>query len=97
MHILCLCTLGQTRSKRIANHLSGKGHETDFAGASVLAFNKVTQQRIDWADAVIAVTPIAQAALKKFDTTGKKVIMLDIKHGDEDVERKVDERMALWK
>ena len=78
MKILVLCAYGQNRSRYLAGYLSAKGHETDFDGV----YNDdrdAVQAKIDWADAVMAVThDIYEKALADFNFSGKQLFALDV-------------------
>lgn len=96
MRILCVCVQGENRSRRLANFLAAQGHETDFAGAGPLSLNRVAQQRIDWAQAVVALTPGIRSALERsFDLSGKRVIALDVRDPDGDVEGQMQSHLPL--
>lgn len=78
MKILILCAYGQNRSKYLAGYLSTKGYETDFDGVNN-ENKEAVQEKIAWADTVIAVTrDIHEQAQANFDFTEKKVLALDV-------------------
>lgn len=88
MNILCVCQQGRNRSRHAAQFLAKQGHETDFAGIHPLSLNRVRQQRIDWADVIIPVTPAIGDALKEaYDLAGKRVVTLHATRDPADLSR----------
>ncbi len=96
MRVLCVCVEGKNRSRRLAQFLHARGHETDFAGVGALSLNRVTQQRVEWADAVVALTPgIRDALASSLDISGKRVIALDVRSPDGDVGGQMEAHLPL--
>lgn len=78
MKILILCAHGKNRSRYLAEYLATKGYETDFDGVNN-DDKKSVQEKISWADTIIAVTrDIHEKAQADFDFTEKKVFGLDV-------------------
>ena len=55
MNILFVCTQGQNRSKYLAEYLKEKGYSTDYGGVKADGANPLTQEKVDWADVIVAV------------------------------------------
>lgn len=79
MKILAVCHWGRNRSRVIADHLRTKGYDTDFCGILDETDNKITQERIDWADTVLAVEPrIGDEIRGRFSLDTKKIVSINV-------------------
>lgn len=53
MNILCVCALGQHRSKLAAEYLTTQGFITRYRGSETHSTNPITREDIRWAQAVV--------------------------------------------
>lgn len=78
MRILAVCNYGQNRSRYLADLLSKKGFETDYAGVKMTPPAEL-QQKIDAADVVVALEPSVRQRLEdEYTLEGKKLFGLDV-------------------
>ena len=77
MNVLVLCTHGKNRSRYLAEYLSKKGYQTDFAGVRMLDATAL-REKIRWADVVITVHDIVREGLHDIDFEGVRHIALDV-------------------
>lgn len=79
MKILAVCHWGRNRSRVVADYLRTKGYDTDFCGILDETDNKITQERIDWADTILAVEPrIGDEIRERFSLHTKKVVSINV-------------------
>ena len=82
--ILCVCSMGENRSKYLASYLKNKGYRTRYGGighgrVNRVAHNPFSKEDVEWADIIIVVRKRHKPLLKeKFITKGKKIIALDV-------------------
>jgi predicted protein tyrosine phosphatase len=79
MNVLIVCTQGQNRSKYLAKYLRKKGYTTDYGGVDCEGFNPLSQEKVDWADIIVAVRErIKNKLIDRFDIKGQRVINLEV-------------------
>jgi len=84
MKVLCVCTMGQNRSKYLAEYLQGLGYETRYGGVGPCLFdskpvNEVNPEDVEWADIIITARPKHKPILfDKYNTKNKRIITLDV-------------------
>lgn len=93
MKVLCVCNIGQNRSRIIASILKEHGHDTRYAGVGDSAINPVNQDMVDWADVVVTALDAHSRALQQRYLVKKRVISLDI-HPGVDVENEIKRQLA---
>ena len=82
--ILCICRMGENRSKYLAGYLKRKGYSTRFGGIGhgrrdFVAHNPFDQKDVDWADVLILIRPKLLPILKaEFNVKCKKIIVIDV-------------------
>lgn len=83
-NILCICTMGENRSKYFATYLRNKGYKTRWGGVGPCRVdpaptNPVKEKDIEWADVIITARPKHELEMKKkFNIKNKKLIILDV-------------------
>ncbi len=84
MKILCVCTMGENRSKYLAEYLSEKGHETRYGGVGPCRIdpeptNPVKKEDVEWAEIIVTARKKHKPILiEKYGAKGKKIICLDV-------------------
>ena len=79
MKILAVCHWGRNRSRVVAKHLRTKGYDADYCGILEETDNKITRERIDWADTILAVEKnIADEIQKKFAVDPAKILSINV-------------------
>jgi len=95
--ILCICCMGENRSKYLASYLKNKGYKTRFGGIGFgltekIAHNPFNQEDINWAEIIILIRKRYLPLLKKYyKIRGKRVIILDVTDSKEIIGQKYPE------
>jgi predicted protein tyrosine phosphatase len=82
--VLCVCTMGQNRSKYVSEYLSKLGYETRYGGVGPCKYdpepvNPLKSQDIDWADVVIVMREKHIKQLKEiYGVNDKRIINLEV-------------------
>ena len=82
--VLCVCRMGQNRSKYLAKYLKGKGYNTRYGGVGhgridKIAHTPINQKDVDWADIIIVVRkPLNKYLKKEYKVSKKKIIVIDV-------------------
>ncbi|MBT4577194.1 hypothetical protein HOB91_02600 [Candidatus Woesearchaeota archaeon] len=92
MNILFVCTQGQNRSKYLAEYLKEKGYSTDYGGVKADGANPLTQEKVDWADVIVAVREhIKDKFLNRFELNGKELIQLEVQDNSKGYSKEAQE------
>ena len=84
MKVLCICTMGENRSRYLAGYLSEKGHETRFGGVGPCRVdpeptNPLKKGDVEWADIIVtALKKHKPILIEKHGAKDKKIICLDV-------------------
>ncbi len=84
MKVLCVCTMGQNRSKYLADYLEQLGYETRYGGVGPCKWdpkpvNEVKFEDVKWADIIItARNKHIPILIEKYNAKGKKMIALEV-------------------
>lgn len=79
MKVLCVCALGQHRSKLAANYLADKGFDTRYRGSQTNSSNPITKEDIAWADILVFARARHKTLVEdRFGEFNKQSFVLDV-------------------
>jgi len=84
LKVLCVCTMGENRSKYLAGYLKEKNYETRYGGIGPCRIdpepsNPLNPSDVEWADIIITARSKHVDSLKKnFNVGNKKIISLGV-------------------
>ena len=79
MNVLCVCALGEHRSKLAANYLAAQGFITRYRGSETHSTNPITQEDLTWAQAIIYARSRHQVLVhERFVVGSKPEFVLDV-------------------